>query len=427
VNPKKAIQQPWLSLARAAWIAMTLFNLLPGLIGIPDYFRQLVALDPWPNQPGWTQAAFSTSVAQAGAAPQVVAWIILIPALIKILVCLSLGLLIFWRKSDEWQGLLVSFVLVGLCGTFIGGHYDFLTVLPQVWQVVGQEIGLMIWLAFFMFLILFPDGRFLPHWMRWIGVGLAIWFVLTEIINNVLGQTPDWIWWFGFVFLAFILLGKVTRYRYLSNPVERLQIRWFLFAILAFSLHGVLQFIFVRVFPISIQPGSLELLTYLVGIYLSDLIFLLIPISIAVAIFRYHLWDIDLIIRRTLAYAVLSASLAVVFLSSISLFQMGFTAVSGQRSAVATVLSTLLIAALFSPLLRRIQNGIDRRFFRKKYDAGKTMADFSAGLRQEVNLSEMNDRMLAVVQETLQPEMLSLWLKAATRSQRNKPNRDGLQ
>ena len=162
MNPRNAIQQPWLSLACAAWIALALYNLLPGLLGLPDYYRQLVALDPWPNQPGWTQTTFSASVAQSGVAPQVVAWIILVPALVEIMVCLSLGLLIFWRKSDEWQGLLVSFVLVGLCGTFTGDRFQFLTALPPVWQAVGHEIGVLIWLAFFMFLILFPDGRFVP-------------------------------------------------------------------------------------------------------------------------------------------------------------------------------------------------------------------------------------------------------------------------
>ena len=160
MNQRNGIPQPWLSLVRLAWIALAMYNLLPGMLGLPGYYHQLVALNPWPNNLGWTQATFSAAVARAGFAPQVVAWIILVPALIEILVCISLGLFIFWRKSNEWQGLLVSFVLVGLCGTFTGDSFQLLTALPPVWQVVAHEADVLIWLAFFMFLILFPDGRF---------------------------------------------------------------------------------------------------------------------------------------------------------------------------------------------------------------------------------------------------------------------------
>ena len=168
--------------------------------------------------------------------------------------------------------------------------------------------------------------------MRWVGVSLVIWFILTEGLNLILGQIPDWIWWFGFLLLPLILIGKVYRYRHLSNPIERQQIRWFLFALMVFSVYGTLQFIFVRVFPISPQPGPLELMSYLVGIYLSDFIFLLIPIAIAIAIFRYRLWDIDLIIRRTLQYGLLTVLLGLVYFGMVVLLGQVFRTISGQES-----------------------------------------------------------------------------------------------
>jgi hypothetical protein len=137
----------------------------------------------------------------------------------------------------------------------------------------------------------------------------------------------------------------------------------------------------------------------------------LLPLAFAQAIVSHHLWDIDVIIRRTLVYALLTGALLLIYLASILLLQGLFTRLTGNTSTLATILSTLLIAALFLPLRRRIQDLIDRRFYRRKYDAEQVLARFAATARDETDLDALTGELLAVIRETMQPESVTLWLR----------------
>jgi len=136
-----------------------------------------------------------------------------------------------------------------------------------------------------------------------------------------------------------------------------------------------------------------------------------IPIAAGIAILRYRLYEIDIIINRTLVYGSLSATLVALYLGGVILLQRLLVLLTGEKSTLAVVASTLVIAAMFNPLRRRIQTFIDRRFYRRKYDAGKTLASFSSRLREETDLDSLSDDVLEVVRETVQPEHASLWLR----------------
>ena len=152
--------------------------------------------------------------------------------------------------------------------------------------------------------------------------------------------------------------------------------------------------------------------------YVALLSFTAVPIAVGFAVLRYRLYNIDLIINRTLVYGTLTATLVALYFVGIVVLQRMFVLLTGQQSTLAVVASTLLIAALFNPLRHRIQSFIDRRFYRRKYDAAKTLEAFSAQLRNETDLNALSDDLVGVVRETMQPAHASLWLRPQGRGEK---------
>jgi hypothetical protein len=328
--------------------------------------------------------------------------------------------LIFQRKSDDWVALVsaISGILLGaLITPFVSA---LLVVQPglEIPLLILRNLGLFgLVLLFF----IFPDGRFAPRWAPLVVVFYAVYLGISLVVPSLRppagiasfrdADIPILV--FNVIMLTASASAQVYRYFYVATPFQRQQTKWVVFGLAASII--VLQMITVLpglLFPIFRQPGipALQMRFFVVTITLL-LTIPIFPVTVAIAILRYRLWDIDLVIRRTLAYTLLTGLLSLFYFSGVALIQGVLTAERGQPSPVVIVITTLAIAALFNPLRHRIQDFIDRRFYRQKYDAEQALAQFAAAARSETDLAQLSHHLAATVQETLQPEEINLWLK----------------
>jgi hypothetical protein len=282
--------------------------------------------------------------------------------------------------------------------------------------------------------LLFPDGR-LPsrrwRYVVWVAViGSVLLTLGTALTPGALPGHPSVINPFGIggliggvfpahksfgaVASADMLLALLSCFISVVSPILRLhrargeqrqQLKWFVYAatltVIGFS--GVL----LSLMGIYFTSGLINTLVW----YLAPLSLMLLPISAGIAILRYRLYDIDVVVNRTLVYGSLTALLVLVYLGGVTLLQTLFRALTGQEEQLAVVASTLAIAAIFAPLRRRIQAFVDRRFYRRKYDAAKTLEALSARLKDETDLDALSNDLVGVVQETMQPAHVSVWLR----------------
>src|SRR5215203_4856657 len=291
-----------------------------------------------------------------------------------------------------------------------------------VW-IVSWILPIIIGLQAFLYL-LFPTGRLPSRRWRWVAwltgtlvlVGVISGAFSTGALMGILGpiRNPLGIEGFTGVYIALVFimatvaLGVVVlsvfmRLRH-ATGVERQQIKWFAYAVAASVIAGGLAYLP----PIVVDT---PLWFERAGFALNIAFIPSIPIAIGIAILRYRLYDIDRLINRTLVYGSLTATLVALYFGGIVVLQRFFVLLTGQESTLAVVASTLFIAALFNPLRRRIQSLVDRRFYRRKYDARKTLEAFSANLRDETNLQVLKKDLVGVVRETMQPAHVSLWLR----------------
>jgi hypothetical protein len=298
-------------------------------------------------------------------------------------------LLVVWYDSWYWLFLVIPLLLIPLV---------FPTGSPtsRRWQWVFVAV---VGLGLFAMLLITFSQEIGPPAATWT-VPNPVGFISSQLLGII---TPPLVLILGL--LTFLCAASIfVRFRQ-ASAVERAQIKWLLYAC------GL--FVLAYAPLLALNVNSEEWLSTDLLDLLFTLAVLTIPVAISIAILRYRLWDIDLIIRKTMVYVGMTALLALVYFGLVTLLQYLFSSMIGnQQSPISIVVSTLAIAALFNPLRRRIQDFIDRRFYRRKYDAEQALAQFAVTARDEVDQESLTAALVAVVQEMIQPEKASLWLKS---------------
>jgi hypothetical protein len=350
----------------------------------------------------------------------------------------TVGAIVASRRPENPVGWLLCLSGIATSTSTFASQYAIYALLARPDSLPAGEA--MAWIASWtlpimisvqvFYLLLFPTGR-LPS-RRWRPVAwLTVAFVVVGVvlaalspgaylgalgpIRNPLGiegltpiykavlyiMTPAL-----FIAAVFSLAVRLRR----AVGVERQQLKW-----LAYAAGGVAISSMLIITTIALDtPRWYEWVVNAIVVVLTPSV----PIAIGIAILRYRLYDIDLLINRTLVYGSLTVTLVALYFGGIVVLQRVFVVLTGQQSTLAVVASTLLIAALFTPLRQRIQSFIDRRFYRSKYDAAKTLSAFNSRLRDETDLEALNDDLVGVVAETMQPAHVGLWLRPESATER---------
>jgi len=408
------LQGRLLRVARATWILIAVLACILFIVSLPAFYTQTQSICTGDACNGvQVSPEQAHALAVHGISLTSYAWFSVFVTIFSTLIWISVGWLIFWHKSDSWMALLIALqVVMQGASTSIAALGSF----PVLQYLVNWLLFLNQVLLFLVF-TLFPSGRFVPKWIRWIvlvGVALAIVDFFLPL------QQVSWYQAFSFLYflviMGILVVAQIYRYRSVSTPVQRQQSKWIVFAIATIILADVVYLVPVLFDRTLFQSSSPYIL---IISNISRIVELLGPISIYIAIMRYRLYDIDVIINRSLVYSSLTILLALIYFGLVIGLGSLVRLFTGQisQSPVVIVASTLAIFALIQPLRHRIQRIIDRRFYRSKYDAAKIIANFSSTLREEVDLNMLSEHLVAVVQETMQPEHVSLWLRPPAHQQ----------
>jgi hypothetical protein len=392
---------------RITWLFVALWALTIFVVGLR--FR-------WSDLQTIFLADYAEALQEVGVSVQLLTTYAFSIETIFALVLFGIGSALIALRSDDWLVGLVSLALV----TGAVAYSDFSTTLRELypaWHVPVLLLRAVAFSAVMIAMYLFPDGRFVPHWTKYLA---AIWILNTlswliappalrkPAMNSLSDLLP-----FGLMmaFFGTVVIAQMLRRRRTRDAIQRQQTKWVVYGFLGFFIIMNSVWAPVMALPALRTPSVPSMLYEFLLIPGTLFSIAILPISIGFSIVRYRLWDIDVLVNRTLVYGTLSATLLIIYGSIVFALQSLFRSVTGQGNDLAIVASTLAISALFNPLRGRIQAAIDRRFYRSKYDAARALTAFSDTMQDKVNIEDLNAALLRVVDESMQPAHLSIWLR----------------
>lgn len=417
-----------LTLARIGWVALAALVVALNIAGIPAGYAQLLIVcqpDAPCSRANLTPAELpllpvERLTIQSYAAFQV--WFVTVGAFTFILI----GALIFLRRSSSRMALFASITLVLFGGSI--GRTAAEGLIGAV-EVKGGLIGMLAigvkflgTVSFPILFYLFPSGHWAPRWTRWLVIPVVIDGLLLVAVPQALQTRYTIALNLLFVVIVFLTItAQVRRYFYISTLTERQQTKW---AVYGFAL-GAGAFAAITILTSLVFPQAFA--TPLGNIFTNVAIgtaMSMVPVSIGIAILRSRLFDVDILIKRTLTYGVVTATLAILYLVGVIGLQGIVRPLTGQQGQQPwmIVLTTLVIAALFTPLRRGVQAVVDQRFYRSRYDATRTLERFTTSLRSDIDLASLTEHLIDAVDETMRPAHISLWLRPRLEAQAQRDN-----
>lgn len=364
----------------------------------------------------WTQIDKGALLTRLGVSIEWAAIYAILMSLIPGLMTASLGGLVFLhiirsRNGVDRMAMFTAFMLLTF-SLLVNPNTDFIPEENTFWQITLVALSFLGSALFFLFIFVFPDGHFRPRWTVAIPYAFVLWMVSWLFFPEINpAQMSE-------ITLALVIAGwlvlavgvQIYRYLRLSTPDQRQQTKLVAFSLLFLLVIGVFELWLEQQAIEKAASTSTGLVFYLVIEAISNLIWLVFPAALVMAILRYQLWEIDRLINRALVYTLLTLILTGIYFLGVVLLENLLRKLTGQESSLAVVGSTLAIAVIAGPLRGQLQRFIERRFYRGRYDTERVLAEFSQSTREELGLVQLGNRLLGTVEGTIQPEFASLWL-----------------
>jgi len=404
----------WLIIARALWLTLALLTVGLFVAGIPVEFAQLQLGCPTPfcASSGGVAPVELPLLENLGFSPEFFAAYGIALELVFASVFVVVAALIFWRKSSDRQALFVSLALV-LFGTATQPYaLHALVVAYPLWGQLVDGLHFLGSASFSLFLFIFPDGRFVPRWTRWVALVWIAWLLPRYWFPDWPPSGSDtWLAWPNLVIwlgaLGAAVYSQVYRFRKISDRVQRQQTKWVVFGIAM----GLALFIIVNIVvstTVPVPTSASELTTLMVGAALMNGALLLIPLSIGVAVLRYHLFDIDILINRTLVYLTLTAIVVGIYVLVVGYLGTLFQA---RNNLAISLVATGLVAVVFQPLRQRLQRSINHFMYGERDDPYAVLSRLSQRLEATLAPEAVLPTVVTTMREVLQLPYAAIYLK----------------